>query len=336
MNSYTNTKSLVYNFPSEQEAFVSIIFNVIQFIETSLLFSAFLFSAVMYIRTRDHLARRTVFVLFPVGTLLFISYMYSFSVNRSELSGPNLDWLSPLFALLVIALIMASIFATCNYVIKLFPISEHRKRLGLFWAAVLAISLLIITAVLVMYMSKSDLTMAITNALWAFYPLCSIALFIEALALLFAYKNIKDAHDKKLARYFLIAFIPQIAFSILDFILLRDIGFQLTHMSYSTFSIFVFVDLCAYFFRSYSIDLDISEDKQSLKDKYSLSERELEVAELLAKGMSNQAISENLHISINTVKSHIKNIYGKLGISNRLQLMNILSSQKAFQTSIFH
>lgn len=305
---------------------MSIIFNAIQFIETSLLFSAFLFSAVMFIRTRDCLARRTVLVLLPVGTLLFISYI--FGSNHSELNGPNMDWLSPLFALFVIALIMASIFATCNYVIKLFPVSSGRKRTGLFWAAVLAASLLITTAVLVMYISKSDLTMAITNALWAFYPLCSMALFIEAIVLLSVYKKITDAHDRKLAGYFLIAFIPQAAFSILDFILLRNIGFQLTHLSYTVFSIFVFIDLSAYFFRSYSIDLDISKDKQNLKEKYSLSDRETEVTELLAKGMSNQVISESLHISINTVKSHIKNIYGKLGISNRLQLMNILSGSK--------
>ncbi len=305
---------------------MSIIFNVIQYIETSLLFSALLFSALMFIRTRDRLARRTVFVLFPVSTLLFISYI--FGSNYSELSGPNMDWLSPLFALMVIALIMASIFATCNYVIKLFPTSDRRKRTGLFWAAILAVSLLITTAVLVMYMSRSDLTLAITNALWAFYPLCSIALFIEALALLIAYKKITDAHDRKLAGYFLMAFIPQIAFSILDFILLRNIGFQLTHLSYTVFSIFVFVDLSAYFFRSYGIDLDISDNKQSLKEKYSLSDREMEVTEMLAKGKSNQSIGESLHISINTVKSHIKNIYGKLGIKNRLQLMNILSGYR--------
>ncbi len=305
---------------------MSIIFNVIQYIETSLLFSALLFSALMFIRTRDRLARRTVFVLFPVSTLLFISYI--FGSNHSELNGPNMDWLSPLFAMLVIALIMASIFATCNYVIKLFPVSDRRKRAGLFWAAVLAVSLLIITAVLVMYISRSNLALAVTNALWAFYPLCSLALFIEAIALLAAYKKITDTHDRKLARYFLTAFIPQAVFSILDFILLRNIGFQLTHLSYTVFSIFVFVDLSANFFRSYGIDLDISEYKQNLKEKYSLSDREMEVTEMLAKGISNQGISESLHISINTVKSHIKNIYGKLGISNRLQLMNILRNFK--------
>ncbi|MDD5017690.1 MAG: helix-turn-helix transcriptional regulator [Eubacteriales bacterium] len=304
---------------------MSIVFDAIQFIETSLLFSAFLFSAIMFIRTRDSLAGRTLIVLFPVATILFISYMYGINARASGINDSNMAWLSPLFALLVIALIMAAILATCYYVLQLFPVSHKKKRIGFISCMVLVGILLIITAILVMYMSKSDLTRAITNALWAFYPLCSMALFIEAVALSCVYKNIKDTHDQKLAGYFLIAFIPQIMFSVIDFFLLRVISFQLTHLSYTVFSLFVFIDLSTYFFKYYNRDLDISKDKLALKDKFMLSDREIEVTELLARGMTNQIIGERLYISINTVKSHIKSIYKKLGISNRLQLINLLS-----------
>ena len=311
---------------------MNILFNAIQFIETSLLFSAFLFSAIMFFRTRDTLAGRSLLVLFPVATLLFLSYMYS--VNASYEEASSMEWLSPLFALTVIVLIMMAILATCYYVIKLFPVPERRKRIGFFWASVLVGALLIVTGVLVMYISKTDIALAVTNALWAFYPLCSLALFVEALSISAAYKKITNVHDKKLARYFLIAFLPQIAFSVIDFLLLRDISFQLTHLSYAAFSLFVFVDLSGYFFRSYSTDLDISNDRKALKDRFSLSDREIEVVELLAKGMTNDGIGEALHISINTVKSHIKSIYEKLKISNRLQLMNRLSSMKKGRNSI--
>lgn len=307
---------------------MNLIFNAVQFIETSLLFSAFLFSVIMFIRTRDGLAGRTLMVLFPVSTLLFISYMYSINAKSSDVLESNMSWLSPFFAFVIIALIMASILATCYYVIQLFPSTSKNKRKGFLIAAALVGALLIITGMLVMYMSQKDLALAVTNALWAFYPLCSLALFLEAVSLAIAYKNISDPHDRKLARYFLIAFIPQIAYSIMDFILLRDISFQLTHVSYAVFSLFVFIDLSAYFFRSYSKDANIYWDKQRLKESYALSDREIEVTELLVKGMSNQIIGESLHISINTVKTHIKNIYGKLSISNRLQLINVLSGEK--------
>jgi LuxR family maltose regulon positive regulatory protein len=50
-----------------------------------------------------------------------------------------------------------------------------------------------------------------------------------------------------------------------------------------------------------------------------LSDRELEVLQLLAKGLSNQEIATRLYLSIHTVKVHARNIYGKLGVSNRAQ-----------------
>ncbi len=263
-------------------------------------------------------------VMTPVAVLLFISYMYSLSNNEHDIAEANFTWLSPLFALLVITLIMLSILAACYYVVKLFPISAGKKKLAMIIVCVIVSALLVITAILVMYMSKADLTLAMTNALWAFYPMCSIALFIEAVALCFMYSRILDPHHQRLARYFLIAFLPQIVYSFIDFFLLRMVLFQITHLSYALFSVFVFVDLCSYFFRHYSRDLDTAPKKRSLKDRYALSERELEVIDLLARGMTNQNICDQLHISVNTVKSHIKRIYKKLDVSNRLQLINLL------------
>lgn len=304
---------------------MGIIFDAIQFVETSLLFSSMLFSTIMYVRTKDRFARRTLMVLAPVTVLLFLSYMYSLNV-KSETGAANVPWLTPLFALLVIALVMLSILAACFYVIQLFPITPRKKRVALLSATGITGILLLITAILVMYMSRADLTQSVTTALWAFYPLCSIALFIEALALAGMYRKITAAHNLRLARYFLIAFVPQIAYSVIDFLLLRNISFQLTHISYAVFSVFVFTDLCSYFFKRYSRDLDISQKKEDVQQKFALSDREYEVVELLAKGMTNPDISQALHISVNTVKSHIKRIYSKLGISNRLQLINLLGN----------
>jgi LuxR family maltose regulon positive regulatory protein len=50
-----------------------------------------------------------------------------------------------------------------------------------------------------------------------------------------------------------------------------------------------------------------------------LSERELEILRLLAKGLSNAQIAERLVIALATVKRHIQNIYGKLGVNSRTQ-----------------
>ena len=50
-----------------------------------------------------------------------------------------------------------------------------------------------------------------------------------------------------------------------------------------------------------------------------LSERELEVLHWVAAGLSNGEIADRLVISVRTVKKHVQNIYGKLGVSSRVQ-----------------
>lgn len=48
-----------------------------------------------------------------------------------------------------------------------------------------------------------------------------------------------------------------------------------------------------------------------------LSEREAQVLNLLAEGHSNSELADRLHVSVNTIKTHLKNIYEKLDVSQR-------------------
>ena len=50
-----------------------------------------------------------------------------------------------------------------------------------------------------------------------------------------------------------------------------------------------------------------------------LSQRELEVLQLIAQGLSNREISERLFLALNTVKGHNRNIYGKLQVQRRTE-----------------
>ncbi|MEZ4737367.1 MAG: LuxR C-terminal-related transcriptional regulator, partial [Caldilineaceae bacterium] len=53
-----------------------------------------------------------------------------------------------------------------------------------------------------------------------------------------------------------------------------------------------------------------------------LSPRELEVLGLLAIGHTNQAVADELVIAVSTVKKHVNNIFGKLGVGSRTQAIN--------------
>jgi LuxR family maltose regulon positive regulatory protein len=50
-----------------------------------------------------------------------------------------------------------------------------------------------------------------------------------------------------------------------------------------------------------------------------LSDRELEVLQLIAEGLTNQEIASRLFLSINTIKVHTRNIFQKLGVNHRTQ-----------------
>jgi LuxR family maltose regulon positive regulatory protein len=50
-----------------------------------------------------------------------------------------------------------------------------------------------------------------------------------------------------------------------------------------------------------------------------LSEREIEVLQLIAEGLTNQEVGSKLYLSLNTVKVHTRNIYSKLNVNNRTQ-----------------
>lgn len=58
---------------------------------------------------------------------------------------------------------------------------------------------------------------------------------------------------------------------------------------------------------------------QERKPHDELTERELEVLKCIGEGMTNQQISEELFIGVKTVKTHVSNILGKLGLSDRTQ-----------------
>ena len=60
--------------------------------------------------------------------------------------------------------------------------------------------------------------------------------------------------------------------------------------------------------------------------KYDLTRRETEVAEMLARGCTNREIAEAMHISANTAKVHLANLFRKLGAATRIEAISKLKA----------
>lgn len=72
-------------------------------------------------------------------------------------------------------------------------------------------------------------------------------------------------------------------------------------------------------------------DARSMDARRSLTLREMQILECLADGMSNKGIAINLTLSEETVKSHIKNLYEKLGASDRAHAVAIALRQSIIE-----
>jgi DNA-binding NarL/FixJ family response regulator len=57
----------------------------------------------------------------------------------------------------------------------------------------------------------------------------------------------------------------------------------------------------------------------SFEITHRLSSRELEVLKLMAEGQSNSEIAAHLYLSHNTIKTHVRGIFNKLGVDHRVQ-----------------
>jgi DNA-binding CsgD family transcriptional regulator len=75
------------------------------------------------------------------------------------------------------------------------------------------------------------------------------------------------------------------------------------------------------------VDADLRPSALGLAGADPLTQREREVAELAADGLSSKVIGERLFVSTRTVESHLLRIYAKLGVRTRAELTEVLSAR---------
>lgn len=72
---------------------------------------------------------------------------------------------------------------------------------------------------------------------------------------------------------------------------------------------------------------DLNKRLGEVTNKYELTQREQELVSLIYEGKSNADIASLLFISESTVKTHVYNIFRKLNIKNRIQLVCVVRGE---------
>ena len=75
------------------------------------------------------------------------------------------------------------------------------------------------------------------------------------------------------------------------------------------------------------MSLHQADSLNTVRDDNSLTERELEVLSLVAKGASDKEVAEKLVVSLNTVKTHIRSILAKLRVDSRKEAAKLAHSK---------
>jgi len=118
---------------------------------------------------------------------------------------------------------------------------------------------------------------------------------------------------------------------ILDFYLIKTLSFSLfIPLFYFSYSI-VFLQAFIKMYHVDSISETSPEEINDLNDYLNLagiSVREKEVVTLIMKGYSNQKISNQLFISLSTVKTHVRNIFQKLNVESRFEIMSRINKRQ--------
>ena len=226
----------------------------------------------------------------------------------------------------------------------------NKERIKKYWILVPAASIVDYISWLVVYIFFMDKDYNVTSAAadqWLLVTDTVLYTVIVVYSLYFGYDLLRNEYEKRKKRYLLILdglvtiFIGFVFFDTLCYYFLPEV-FEFSCNLYPFHPLFVcFIIICVlsvfYLNENNLFGLTEHHDLQvqtiqfsfdEIAQKFNLTKREREMIELVFKGLSNPEISQMLNISISTVKRHIQNIYKKMNIKNRFELIYMIKADQ--------
>lgn len=305
--------------------------DILLFLTTALVFSITCLCVLLHAKARDSYTRGFLTILIPLTLQMFLTMLYAYLPRAypPELLTGNIYRYFCLTATLVsIFLTTLTLFAMSRYLIALLPASEKEKNLGKAILGFLILAFLILSLVFIIGKSGGDwiLAMDLTFSYHLFSS--SVFLVIHGLTSFFYRKQSQGREQEGLLTGITATFLPLLVLFPLDLIFFWNHVFKFTYLCFSAFAVYLYYFISRRYFLTYeSVHESAICQKKEFLEEHDISAREHEIIELLVKGLSNREIAEKLFISPNTVKTHIKNIYAKLGVSNRVRLFSLLQER---------
>lgn len=294
-----------------------VIFHVISFLSGM---SAITLFIAAYIKYKRELIKYYIFFIIAIGMLLLEQTISTYGIVNNLYSNILNDF------------IMVFSYISCSYIVyalplfiyKLINIKQWDKMKNLYTG----LALIPLISLIGKHIFETRVFVWIAN----------IVLFTVIIScLIFTIRNFKRiTNDRirsclKILCIFTVIFLPYMYLDTKT----EYIPFLTKYFPYGLLSVpafyFVWNGVSIYWVIKYLKEF-IPEKQQNIKElsrefysKYKITNREQEVIELLIKGCSYKEISEQLVVSLSTVKTHIRNIYKKTDVKNKIELINMIN-----------
>mgnify|MGYP001052188291 CR=1 FL=1 len=301
-----------------------ILSDIMLYLTTALIFSITCLCILLRFRVSDSYTGSFLAFLLPLCLqmclILLVTYL-SRVLDPSETSSFSYQMYSIGSTLLSVILTTAFLLMMSRFLIQVLPADDKQKHLGNQILTLLILLFFLISLWVIIAKSRGDWDQALMDTIK--YHLFSASMFMMihgTLAIIFV-KKVTTWEEERLLKGIRNTFLPLILLFPLDLLFFKHLPFKLVYLCFSALSVHLYYFISRQYFLAYEGESPLNIEKAN---RYGLSMREEDVLKLLAEGLSNQEIAKQLFISPNTVKTHVKNIYSKLGVNNRLKLFSLL------------
>jgi len=259
---------------------------------------------------------------------LAVVAIYYYLMQVLELVGPRQATVETVFGV-ISSLLTMGLYLGLWWILGIRELQKGSGNLFLY----ARISCLVSAALMVIGMAGSLLSIGTltTSNIWQAFVYLVVAITLSLFGLTLVKATMKQQHSayRLLVHgigYCSLAYVP---LSLLELILSRSLGdtlhpLSLEYLFYLGINVVVLISSLRSLGKDPTSTSAFGPIQESTWTRFSLTPREREMATLIAQGQSNKEIASNLGISEATVRTHIYNLFQKVGAQSRIDLLNML------------